>query len=178
MRFLKTFLWAILVVLILIVVVGLFLPTSYRVQRSIIIDARPQKVHEYVGDLSKWEDWTLWKEEDPTVVVTRGEKTSGVGASQSWVGDSGEGALTITKDSKEEGIEYDLVFEGGKYVCQGTVTYDEIGGADNTKVTWTMSGDMETPVIGGYFAMMMGSMVKEMFDRGLSNLKARVEGES
>ena len=174
MRFLKTLLLAVLVILILIVVVGLFLPTSYTVERSITIDAPPEKVHEYVGDLKKWEEWMPWDEEDPTIVVTRGEKTKGVGASQSWVGESGDGALTITKDSPDEGIEYDLVFEGGKYVCQSAVLYDEMDDGE-TKVTWIMNGDMETPVIGGYFAIMMNSMVGEMFDRGLKNLKMRVE---
>ena len=177
MRFLKTFLLAILVVLILVVVVGLFLPTSFTVQRSIVIEAGPQKVHEYVGDLSKWDDWTPWKEEDPSIVVTRGEKISGVGASQYWVGESGDGALTITKDSPQEGIEYDLVFEGGQYVCQSTLAYDELRDGV-TRVTWIMNGDMGAPVIGGYFAIMMDSMVGEMFERGLSNLKKKVEGAS
>jgi len=176
-RFLKTFLLAILVILILIVVVGLFLPTSYTVERSIVIDAGPEAVHEYVGDLNRWDEWTQWTEDDPTIVVTKGEKTKGVGASQSWVGDSGDGALTITKDSQEEGIEYDIVFEGGQYACQSAMTYDELEDGE-TKVTWVMNGDMKMPVFGGYFAIMMDSMVGEMFDRGLSNLKKKVEGSS
>lgn len=164
----------ILAILILIAIVGLFLPTSYTVERSIVINAGPEKVHEYVGDLNKWDDWAPWKEEDPTIVVTRGEKTSGVGASQYWVGDSGDGALTITKDSQEEGIEYDLVFEGGLYECQSAMAYEDLKDGD-TRVTWIMSGDMNSPIIGGYFALMMDSMVGEMFDRGLNNLKSKVE---
>ncbi len=175
MRFLKTLLSAILIILILIVVVGLFIPTSYRVERSIVIAAAPEKIHEYVGDLKKWDDWTPWREEDPTIVVTRGGKTSGVGASQSWVGDRGDGALTITRDSPKEGIEYDMVFDGGVYVCESAMVYDTLRDG-STKVTWIMKGDMGTPVIGGYFALMMGSMVGEMFDKGLLNLKRSVEG--
>lgn len=174
MRLLKNFLLSILLILVIIIVIGLFLPTSYTVQRSIEINADPEKVHEYVGDLIKWEEWTPWKQEDPTIVVTRGEKTKGVGASQSWVGDSGDGALTITKDSPDEGIEYDLVFEDGQYVCQSEMIYDKIG-ENETKVTWTMTGDMETPVLGGYFAILMDSMAGEMFDKGLKNLKEAVE---
>lgn len=174
MRLVKNLLLAILIILILIVVVGLFLPTSYTVERSVVIDAGPEKVHEYVGDLNKWEEWAPWKEEDPSIVVTKGEKTKGVGASQYWVGDSGDGALTITKDSPEEGIEYDLVFEGGLYECQSAVMYEELKDGD-TKVTWEMNGDMNSPIIGGYFALMMDSMVGEMFDRGLNNLKSKVE---
>jgi len=160
-----------------VVVVGLFLPTSYMVERSIVIDAPPSQIHKYVGDLNNWDAWEPWKEEDPTLVVTHGEKTKGVGASQSWVGESGDGALTFTKDSPIEGIQYDLVFDGGTYVCQSAMIYDPLGDGE-TKVTWTMIGDMGTPVIGGYFAMMMDSMVGEMFEKGLSNLKNSVEGQS
>ncbi len=110
-------------------------------------------------------------------MVTRGEKTKGVGASQSWVGESGDGALTFTKDSPKEGIEYDLVFDDGTYVCQSAMTYSPLEDGE-TKVTWTMMGDMGTPVIGGYFVLMMDSMVGKMFDKGLVNLKGAVEGQS
>ena len=177
MRFIKNFLLSVLLILIILIVIGLFLPASFTVERSIKINASPEKVHEYVGDLVMWDEWTPWKEEDPTIVVTRGDKTKGVGASQSWVGESGDGALTITKDTPDEGIEYDLVFEGGQYLSKGAIMYDEID-AGETKVTWIMSGDMETPVIGGYFAILMDSMVGDMFDKGLNNLKAAAEESS
>ena len=99
MRILKTLLSTIIVIIVVVVVVGLFLPTSYTVERSIIINAHPSRIHEYVGNLENWNSWEPWREEDPTIVITHGEKTKGVGASQSWVGESGDGALTFTKDS-------------------------------------------------------------------------------
>lgn len=177
MRILKTLLSTIIVIIVVVVVVGLFLPTSYTVERSIVINASPNRIHEYVGNLENWNFWEPWREEDPTIVITHGEKTKGVGASQSWVGESGDGALTFTKVSATEGITYDLVFDGGTYVCQSAMVYDPLEDGE-TKVTWTMSGDMGTPVIGGYFAMMMDAMVGETFDKGLSNLKSTVEGQS
>jgi len=176
-RILKTLLSTIIVIIVVVVVVGLFLPTSYTVERSIVINASPNRIHEYVGNLENWNFWEPWREEDPTIVITHGEKTKGVGASQSWVGESGDGALTFTKVSATEGITYDLVFDGGTYVCQSAMVYDPLEDGE-TKVTWTMSGDMGTPVIGGYFAMMMDAMVGETFDKGLSNLKSTVEGQS
>ncbi len=176
MKILKTLLSAIIIIIVVVVVVGLFLPTSYTVERSIVIDASPNRIHEYIGDLKNWDSWSPWKEEDLTLVITHGEKTKGVGASQSWVGDSGDGALTFTKDSPTEGIEYDLVFDGGTYVCRSAMIYEHLEDGE-TKVTWTMWGDMGTPVVGGYFAMMMDSMVGGMFDKGLFNLKNTVEGQ-
>lgn len=176
MKFLKLLFSAIIILIVIVVVVGLFLPTNYKVQRSVVIDASPSQIHKYVGDLNNWDSWEPWREGDPSIVITRGEKTQGIGASQSWVGDSGDGALTFTKDSPNEGVEYDLVFDDGEYMSQSAIDYDPLEGGE-TKVTWTMSGDIGAPVIGGYFALMMNSMVGEMFDKGLSNLKNTVEGQ-
>ncbi len=176
MRILKTTLVVIAVIIVVVAAVGLFLPSKYTVKRSVEINASPEEVHRYVDDLKMWEKWSPWKEEDPTLVVMLGEKSSGVGASQSWVGDSGTGALTITESSPSEGIEYDLLFDGGTYECVSSMTYDRLpdGG---TRVTWTMSGDMGRSVTGGYFALLMDSIVGNMFDRGLSNLKREVEAQ-
>lgn len=174
MKILRAFVAAAVALIVILAAVGLILPSSYTVERSIVIDATTEDVHEYVGNLAKWDDWSPWKEEDPTLVVTLGEKSSGVGASQSWVGDSGTGALTVTESSPAEGIKYDLLFDGGTYECVSSITYDRLQDG-STKVTWYMSGDMGRSVTGGYFAVLMDSMVGNMFDRGLSNLKREVE---
>ena len=92
-------------------------------------------------------------------------------------GDSGTGALTITGSSPESGIEYDLLFDGGRYECKSSMKYSRLPDGD-TKVTWAMSGDMGRSLTGGYFALLMDSMAGSMFEKGLSNLKSRVEGGS
>ena len=174
MKILRALIAIVVIFIVVIAAVGLLLPSTYTVERSIVIDATPEEVHEYVGNLEKWDDWSPWKEEDPSVVVSLGEKTSGVGASQFWVGDSGTGALTITESSPSEGIKYDLLFDGGTYECTSSMTYGRLQDG-RTKVTWEMSGDMGSSVTGGYFAVLMDSMVGNMFDKGLSNLKREVE---
>jgi hypothetical protein len=174
MRIIKTAAVVLIILVVTIAIIGLFLPARYSVERSVEIKASPGEIHEYVGDLTKWDGWAPWKEEDPSIVVTLGEKTSGVGASQSWVGESGTGALTITESSPDKGIEYDLLFEGGTYECKSSMKYDRLPGGD-TKVTWAMSGDMGKSLTSGYFALLMDTMVGSMFEKGLKNLKNVVE---
>ena len=174
MRFIKTAAVVLLILVVTVAVIGLFLPAKYSVERSIVIKSDPENVYMYVGNLKKWDDWAPWKEDDPSAVVTLGEKTSGVGASQSWVGDSGTGALTITDSSPDSGIKYDLLFDGGRYECKGSIQYSEIKAGD-TRVTWAMSGDMGKSLTSGYFALLMDTMVGSMFEKGLKNLKSVVE---
>ncbi len=174
MKFIKTAAVVLVILIVTIAVIGLFLPAQYSVERSMVVHATPEKVHGYVGDLKKWDAWAPWKEEDPSILVTLGEKTSGVGASQSWVGDSGTGALTVTESSPESGIEYDLLFDGGTYECRGSIKYYGMADGD-TRVTWAMSGDMGKSLASGYFALLMDTMVGNMFEKGLKNLKNAVE---
>lgn len=178
MKIIKTLLSALVALIVVIIVIGLFLPTSYTVERSIVIDAPPEQIHKYVSDLDNWGSWEPWSEGDPSMVVTRGGKTKGIGASQSWVGkdSNSSGALTFTKDSPTEGIEYDIFFDDGTYMCKSAMKYSPLEDGE-TKVTWTMTGDMAMPVVGGYFVLMMDSTVGEMFDKGLANLKNTVENQ-
>ena len=44
-----------------------------------------------------------------------------------------------------------------------------------TKVTWSMQGDMNMPIIGGYFALFMQYSIGSMFQQGLDQLKLIVE---
>lgn len=159
-------------VIVLFVGIGFALPSGYEVSRSVIIDAPPEMIHSYVGELKNWEEWTPWRDLDPTMKTTYGLITSGVGAHQNWTGDSGNGELTFTA-SDESGIVYDLSFDEGAYQSVGRVIYEKSG--DGTKVTWDMKGDAGMNIIGRYFGIMMDSMVGPPFEQGLTKLKDRVE---
>jgi len=158
---------------LVVVVVGLLLPTQYTVRRSLVMGVSSDVIHQYVGDLSQWEAWAPWKEEDPSLVVTLGAKTVGIGASQSWVGKDGDGSLKVTAFSQTKGIEYDLFLDGCSIKCRSALHYRTKD--EGTEVTWIMKGDFKLPVVGGFLALMMDSMVGPMFERGLENLKQTVE---
>ena len=179
MRFLKLSAISIVVILLFAGIVGLFLSKDYSVSRSVSINASNDLIHNYVGDLENWEQWTTWKLDDPSIVIFKGEKSHGVGAKQSWKGNSGEGKLEFTAASPNKGIVYDLYFDGGDQKSIASMLYskDDSNPTNKglTKVTWTMTGTMDIPILGGYFAMMIDSMIGTMFERGLTRLKAVVE---
>ncbi|VAW93511.1 hypothetical protein MNBD_GAMMA22-751 [hydrothermal vent metagenome] len=150
-------------------IVGFFLPKDYSITRSITINASNDTIHNLVGDLDNWDQWTTWKLDDPSIVIFKGALSQGVGASQSWKGDSGEGKLEFTVSSVEKGITYDLYFDGGDQKSIASISYADQGAT--TVVTWKMTGNMEIPILGGYFSMLVGGMIETMFDRGLVRLK-------
>ncbi|MCY2959122.1 MAG: SRPBCC family protein [Planctomycetota bacterium] len=173
---LKKVLTALAIFILVFVVVGALLSRQYRVSRSIVVKADPAKVHALVADLKRWDEWAPWKESDPTIVTKLGDATTGVGANQSWTGDSGGGWLKFTKCDPASGIAYDMAFnDGGKDMpAKSWMTYSPVAGG--TQVEWGMEGSMDVPVVGGYFAKMSDWMMGGMFQSGLDKLKARAEG--
>ena len=109
----KKILIGLVVIIVILVVVGFLLPTEYEVNRYIVIDAKPSKIHDLVGDLKRWEDWMTWKDEDPSIEITFGKKTTGVGARQTWTGKEGVGEIVFTSSDSKRGVEYDMSFQQG-----------------------------------------------------------------
>lgn len=172
---LKKILIGVVVVIVVLLLVGLVLPKHYEVKRSVVVKAEPAKVHQLVGDLKRWDEWAPWREEDPTIVTTFGPTTTGAGASQSWTGDSGSGRLRFTQSDAMTGVVYEMAFlEGDSEIpATGWVRYSPAPGG--TEVEWAMQGDMDTPVVAGYLALLSNRFIGGMFDKGLTKLKARAE---
>ena len=160
---------------LLVVVVGFLLPSEYVVNRTVTINAVPTHIHTFVGDLEQWPAWTPWMKADPTIVITFGEITTGVGAHQDWTGDSGNGALTFTRSDPTWGVGYDMTMDDGKYISQSTMEYTAAGNA--TEVSWIMTGSLGSNPFNRYFGLMMEPMIGPMFEEGLNRLKLVAEKE-
>lgn len=153
---------------------GLVLPKEYEISRSTVIEANSEAIHSYTGDLEQWIHWQPWIEIDPSIQITLGDITRGVGASQTWSSDSGSGQLKFTDANPYTGISYDISFNDGGNQAQSSLSYDKLGDKE-TRVHWTMKGQIETPIFGAYLAFFMDNLVGEPFDLGLFKLKKLVE---
>ncbi len=173
MKWLKGIIIFVVSVLALLALVGLFLPSAYHVERETLIAASPEAVHAHVGDLAAWDAWTPWLEQDPTIEVTLGASTTGVGAHQSWTGESGSGQLTFTLCDPARGVAYDMDFNQGQYVSTGEIAYHPAEGG--TRVVWAMDGDMGRNIIARYMGLVMDAWTGPMFENGLAKLKTVVE---
>jgi hypothetical protein len=171
LKMLKWFAIVLGVLLLAFVITGFLLPSSYALERSVLIKASPEQIHQLVGDLRQWPEWAPWEEMDPSVETTYGPTTTGVGASQTWTSNSGGGELTITKSDPLNGIEYEMSFNGA-FFSDGVVRYEVT--PTGTQVTWGMRGEMDN-FIGRYMGLLMNSMVGPSFEAGLDKLKTAAE---
>jgi hypothetical protein len=174
----KKFLMIVLVLVIALVGVGLASSTDYSVESSMLIDAPASEIHAYLGELRKWPEWSPWDEADASIVTTFGDKTTGVGAFQSWTSDDGDGELTLTTCDVDTGVAYDMVFINGdeRTPASAVLAYRAVDGG--TEVTWSMEGDWKgvvPPVMDGWMQILTPVMIGGMFDDGLAKLKVVVE---
>ncbi len=161
----------------LLVWVGLK-PATYRVERSVVINAAPADVYGHVYDFAKWPAWSPWAKLDPTAKVTFEGPTSGPGAIMRWAGNEkvGRGAMAIIEAKPAEAIKIRLDFvepmEG-----TSTVGFQFLPKGQGTEVTWSMNGDQG--FVERLICTIMGvdaeAMIGADYERGLTNLKAVAE---
>ena len=81
----------------ILIVISMFLPSSFQMQRSIVIDADKELIFKQVNDLKNWKNWSPWGLKDETIYKVEeaySNPSNGVGASFEW-------------DSDNDDVEYD-----------------------------------------------------------------------
>lgn len=158
---------------LLVVVVGLLLPSQYQIERQIVIAAPADHVHQWVGDLEKWPLWTPWLADDNSQEITLGALTTGRGAQVSWQSNTGGGDLELTRSQADWGVAFDMTLGKRKQLSACSLQYRPI--AQGTEVTWQMQGDSGLDIFGRYFNLMLNPLMGPMLDNGLEQLKLLAE---
>jgi uncharacterized protein YndB with AHSA1/START domain len=159
---------------LLLLVVGLFLPSAFSVQRSAVINATPNKVYNLVVEPKQWAKWSVWTRRDPDMKITYSGPPFGMGARWSWVSKSeGTGSMEFTRVEPDRVVEYALSFPDFGMRSNGALRLEPSG--NGTQITWTNSGDVGGNPLKHYLAAMMDRMVGPDFEAGLANLKKLAE---
>ena len=178
MKILKAILIRVVVLIVILTVVGFFLPGTYRVERSVTIIASSSEIYPYLNSLKKWPEWTAWTvTKYPDMKVSFAGPESGVGAVYRWDGkSSGQGTLKLTQSSATNGVFFDLSFEHDKYLSKGSILMELSD--DGVEVIWTNEGDLGRNPVNRYFGLFMDRMMGPDFQLGLENLKRKLENPS
>lgn len=151
-------------------------PDDFRVERSIIVNAPPEKIFPLINDLKGFTQWSPYEGRDPAMKKTFGSHTAGHGGSYAWNGndDVGSGRLEITHSEAPRQVTMQLDFDR-PIEAHNVVSFHLSPQGQGTRVTWAMAGPMPymSKVIGLFFDM--DSMVGTDFEKGLANLKALAE---
>ncbi len=175
LRLLRILVLGIGLTVIVLVVLGVFMPSTWSVERSRILRAPPEHVQVTLENLRTWEAWTPWsKSRDGTLVVTFDGPPTGTGARMSWEGQLlGFGSLTLVKATPGAGVEYEIQFRGVEQGTRGSIALspDPAG----TRAIWKDGGELGWNPIMRLFTPLFAAKLGEDFDQGLGQLARIVE---
>ncbi len=164
-----------LVLLILLAVIGMLLPSSARVERSIVIDAQAETIFPYINGMRAFHAWSPWSDIDPQTEYRFEGPEQGVGSRMVWQsGDQqvGRGSQEITASVSNQRVDMELEF-GDKGDGRATFLLEPDGAS--TRLRWQFDTDFGWDVFGRYVGLMLDSMIGTAYDKGLKTLKTQVE---
>jgi uncharacterized protein YndB with AHSA1/START domain len=170
---------ALLIILLVVAAVAIYAatrPNSFRVERSLLISASPERIFALINDFHAWTKWSPYENLDPNLQRSYSGAASGQGAAYAWQGNgkAGKGSMTIAQSQPPSHIAIDLDFiKPFRATNKVDFTIAPEGGA--ARVTWAMQGQWP------YMAKLMGlfmnmdNLIGRDFEKGLANLKAETE---
>ena len=166
-----------LFLLLLIAIIGgaiyiATLPGEFNVTRSKTINAPAQVIFDEVNDMKNWNDWNAWKEADPSIVVTLGEQTKGVGGNYTWTDKHGSGTMKTVASDSPKSIEQEMQFDE---FPASKVSWSFEPAEQGTRVVWGIKGEQNFML--KTFSIFMGSMednIGPFYERGLEMLDSVV----
>lgn len=169
-RLLRILVLGVGLLVVVTVVVGMFMPRAWSVERTRVLRAPPERVQESLEDLRTWSEWTPWSTaRDGTLQVTFDGPPRGAGARMSWEGQLlGFGSLTLVKADPAAGVEYELRFRGVDEPSHGSIAL--ASDAAGTRVTWRDGGELGWNPLMRLFAPLFEAKLAQDFDDGLARL--------
>lgn len=174
MKTLKKILLTLGAIIIVFLLAALFLPSTYHVERSIVIHQSVDKVYPQVANLNNWSQWNPWSEMEPTAKSEIKGSGHEIGSVWAWEGEViGTGSLTLKDLKPNQSVRSQLVFVAPQAVESEDIWHFNPT-SSGTEVTWAMEGELDYPV-GRYFGLIMDGMLGPDFEKGLDNLKKVTE---
>jgi len=164
---LKILIKCVLLLLLVLALVGLILPQSYSVNKTIEINANLKVIKPLITDFSQWQKWSPWEKVDPSIRLTLGEPSSGLGAHQSWKGKWGYGEMIITSVSQNK-VSFNILLNA-EHIIRGTFNLSEQNGI--VTLICNIKGQTTAPLISGYTAILSEYVLSNTVSLGLNNLQ-------
>jgi len=173
-RFKKGILLLLSIILVL-VVIGVILPSSYHVERTTIIHQSNKSIFPYLNRLQKWPSWTaLNVNKDYSLELNYFGSNQGIGSGMTYQGDKlGKGTITIIDNEMDDHVTFSLLINN-RFNTTGNIQIKQ--NSDSTAlVTLTLDGDVGFHLPNRFIILLMDNIAGSLFQESLNRLKMMVE---
>jgi hypothetical protein len=178
MKVVKNILFGLLGIIAFLLLIALFLPKKYAVEREIIIDSPKDSVFTYIKYLKNQDDFSVWAKIDPAMKKKFSGNDGTVGAISAWESQDknvGAGEQEIIKINEGERIDFELRFKVPFESTDNAFMITKNVSTNQTKVIWGFNGTMHYPMNLMLPIMNMEEMLGKDLENGLKNLKSNLE---
>ena len=175
MKILKFLLFFIVGLIVVALIAAAFIKKDYLVEKEIVVNKPKQEVYDYVKYLKNQNEYSYWGSLDSNMKTTFTGTDGTVGFISGWSGnkDVGIGEQEIIKIDEGKRIDYEMRFKEPMENTANSFMSVEEAGPTTTKVKWGMYGSSKYPM--NIMNPFLNSMVGSDFEKGLSNLKKKME---
>lgn len=157
-------------VILLLVVVGFFMPADYRVERSVFIHAPRDAVYSEMLQGDSLPNWMFVQ--DGKVASFDGVLGEGESVALFYDKTADQGVLSVI-ESTEEVVRFDVRPKPKVNLVHNQIVLQE--SKDGTLVKWTIEGSLSAGLLSPYLAMFANDIAGSNFERSLQRLKEQVE---
>ncbi len=150
-------------------------PRGFVITRSAFIGAPREAIYPRIADLRLMNEWNPFAKE-PSVEIAYAAQTSGVGAFNTWdnAKHNNVGRIEITGATPPSQVVMRLDMEK-PMAASNRIVFDLASEGQGTRVSWTMSGDMNFSGCMLSVFVSIDNMCGKEFVKGLTALKQQVE---
>lgn len=174
MRMLKTILWSVLALIVLVLTIAAFVSGNVQYERSVIIHAPVKVVWNEVSTLSAINNWNPWINEDPNMKTTIRGIDGKPDAAFCWSSENksiGSGCEIITFVSVMERIELHIQFSSLLLKeAKSYIKVQSLADGKSTKVSLGFTGEIPYPIKFINLFARIGTSIDKNFTKGLNDL--------
>lgn len=165
------FVIALLLVAVLFVLVGVFLPSHRYVRHSVETNRPVRLVYDLLNGFQRFDEWHPKRMHDPAIRYTMEGEPRGVGAVLRYESDNpkiGSGSLTVTESVQDERIEW--AAESPAYGTNKTYVFTLDDRGKTVDINWEYDVDYGWNLFGRYAGLYIDRTVGDDMRLGLTNL--------
>lgn len=165
---------SLLIVIVLFVLIGVFLPSKRSVSHSVQTNRPMSTVTDLVGSFTRFRDWNALINHDPRMQLTTSGPEQGVGAKLDYSSTDpviGSGSWELVENEPGEKIVYALNTRGRGENKRMTFTFERTGQRNqNIEITQRYTVDYGWDLLGRYAGLYVTDGVGDDIKRGLNKL--------
>ncbi len=164
-------------IILVLIVIGVILPSSYHVERTVTINKSTEEVFPYLNNLHKWGSWTSINiHKDHSLEQQFFGPAQGIGNGLSYKGDKlGKGTITITDNELNDYVHFTLLINN-RFETTGNIKTISVSDTVST-VKITLDGDVGFHLPDRFIILMIDNIAGSLFQESLNRLKTIVESK-